>query len=83
LPGAAAEGGPGGSLGQRCYTTQNTSLSIKFLKWNFKSLKGSGQRKKRQPASQEEFAMRLLYLGAAAATATTTATAMAISNMAA
>lgn len=37
----------------RCYTTQNTSLSIKFLKWNFKSLKQKGDK---------EFAMRLLYL---------------------
>jgi len=37
--------GGGICLGQRCYTTQNTSLSIKFLKWNFKSLKGSGEKK--------------------------------------
>lgn len=59
--------------GQRCYTTQNTSLSIKFLKWNFKSLKGSSAGKKIHAGgkSQEEFAMRLLYLAVAAAAAAT------------
>lgn len=50
---AMGAGGAGRGSGRSgCYTTQNTSLSIKFLKWNFKSLK-----QKRRQGIRNAFAL--------------------------